>query len=60
MRNSLLDSVSHDPRTPLVVIAGKSGALLEMGEAVDIVTLQARPPEIEPASEFLARSHSEA
>jgi len=41
MRNSLLALVSHDPRTSLVVIAGMSGAPLEMGEAADIVTLQA-------------------
>jgi len=41
MRNSLLGSVSHDSRTPLVVIAGMFGALPEMGEAADIVALQA-------------------
>jgi two-component system sensor histidine kinase KdpD len=35
MRSALLSSVSHDLRTPLAVISGASGALLQDGDSLD-------------------------
>ena len=38
LRNSLLSSVSHDLRTPLAVITGAAGTLLQGGQAIDAST----------------------
>jgi two-component system, OmpR family, sensor histidine kinase KdpD len=40
LRNSLLSSVSHDLRTPLAIISGSSGSLLESNSHIDENTRQ--------------------
>jgi two-component system sensor histidine kinase KdpD len=55
MRSSLLSSVSHDLRTPLAVIAGASSALLELGEASDMMQRTALLEEVVEESSRLAR-----
>jgi two-component system sensor histidine kinase KdpD len=40
LRNSLLSSVSHDLRTPLAVITGSTGTLLQGGPGMDETTRQ--------------------
>jgi len=53
LRNSLLASVSHDLRTPLAVISGASGALLEEGEPSGVADPAVR-------RQMLQSIHSEA
>jgi two-component system, OmpR family, sensor histidine kinase KdpD len=55
MRSSLLSSVSHDLRTPLAVIAGAAGTLLELGDRADPTTRTALLGEISQESGRLTR-----
>jgi two-component system, OmpR family, sensor histidine kinase KdpD len=55
MRSSLLSSVSHDLRTPLAVISGAAGTLLELGDRSDPSTRTALLGEISQESGRLTR-----
>jgi two-component system, OmpR family, sensor histidine kinase KdpD len=55
MRSSLLSSVSHDLRTPLSVISGASGALLEDGGIRDPAVRREMLQNIRDEAERLAR-----
>jgi two-component system sensor histidine kinase KdpD len=55
MRSSLLNSVSHDLRTPLAVIAGSASTLLRLGDGGDRETRTALLSEVCEESERLTR-----
>jgi two-component system sensor histidine kinase KdpD len=55
MRSALLSSVSHDLRTPLAVISGASGALLQDGDSLDTQARREMLRSIHEEADRLAR-----